>query len=252
MLNEKIKLLIQLQELDGRLDGLSQSRARLSPQREGLRAEVKALQTRFDDTKKALTQAQVTKKSLELDIEAKDQVVRKSTGELNSVKSNDAYKALLTQMEEAKKAKAALEDQVLEVMESMDALLRESKENDKHFQQDKAAIEAKIAGVDQEEKRLDAEIEARKKERDAFAEGLPSAVREQYNGIRRGRSGVRVVVPIKGTICGGCKMSLPPRVLNDVMKKGDVVTCETCSSILFVPEAPAENASEAPAQQPAV
>jgi hypothetical protein len=49
--------------------------------------------------------AQLNRKNSELEIDAKDQAVRKHSGELNSVKSNDAYKALVLEIEAAKKEK---------------------------------------------------------------------------------------------------------------------------------------------------
>jgi len=237
-MKETIASLIKLQELDTALDNLLQGQDRLGPQKDKLQADIKALQTSLEDSKKSLTQAQVDKKNAELDIEAKDQAVRKSSGELNSVKSNDAYKALLTQMEEAKKAKSALEDKVLELMERIDALQKESKDRDKKFQEEKSAVEKQIAALDAEGQRLQAEYDAKKKDRDAFFETLPNLVRTPYDALRRGRRGVLVVVPVKGGICGGCRMTLPPSVINDAMKGADLVTCESCSRILYHIPAP--------------
>lgn len=49
--------------------------------------------------------AQLNRKNSKMEIDAKDQAVRKHSGELNNVKSNDAYKALVSEIEAAKKEK---------------------------------------------------------------------------------------------------------------------------------------------------
>src|SRR5690242_7519889 len=103
-MNQIIASLSKLQDLDQALDDLSQARDGVAPQRERLKAEFQSVQSQFDGAKKSLTQIQVEKKNLELDIESKEQAVRKHSSELNAVKSNEAYKGLLTQIEEAKKS----------------------------------------------------------------------------------------------------------------------------------------------------
>jgi uncharacterized protein len=242
-MNDKIVALLKLQEFDTSLDGLLQHQARLGTERDELKKKIQTLQQQFEESKKAYTQAQVDKKNLELDIESKQQAIRKSSGELNSVKSNEAYKGLLTQIEEGRKAVSALEDRVLELMETVDRLQKESKDREKSFGQDKGLIEKKIADIDAEEKRLQAEAEEKTKEREAFSQALPEPLRRQYDGVRRGRRGTAVVVPIKENICGGCRMTLPASVINEVMKGAALISCESCSRILFIPPKPAAEPS---------
>lgn len=243
-MNEKITSLLKLQEIDLDLDKDVNLQAQLAPKREKLKAEFAALQAQAEEAKKTFTQAQVDRKNLELDIESKDQAVRKSSSELNSVKSNDAYKALLTQIEDAKKAKSELEDKVLELMEKMDGLQKQSKDAEKKLVQDKALFDQKSAELDAEEARLKGELEGRKKSRDEFALSLPADIRDLYESTRRGRRGMQVLVPIKaGNTCGGCRMTLPPNVVNQVLKRGELVSCESCTRILYILPKAASNAS---------
>lgn len=236
-MNEKIIALIRLQEFDSQLESLAQSKAKLAPQREKLKSDILALAARAEEAKKTLTQAQLDRKNLELDIETKEQAMRKSSTELNSVKSNEVYKTLLSQIEEAQKAKSAMEDQVLDVMEQIERLQRELKEAEKKSQEDKAVLEKQIQAWEAEEQRLQGEWDQRKKERDEFFSALPESVRTPYQNVLQSRKRGAVVVAIKGNICGGCKTLLPPSVVNDVVKGKDLISCETCSSILYIPPA---------------
>jgi predicted nucleic acid-binding Zn-ribbon protein len=234
-LNENIVSLIRLQELDTELDRLLVAKAKVGPQKDEVRAAIAAQQARFEESKKSLTQAQVDKKSLELDIEAKDQASRKSSGELNSVKTNEAYKALLNQIEEARKSKSDLEDKLLEVLEKIDGLQKSAKDGEKRNQEEKAGLEKRIVELEAEEQRLEGEHAAKKSARDAFAAGLDAKLRQPYEMIQRGRRNFVVIVPIHINICTGCSTSLPPSVVNEVVKGKEIVSCETCARILYIP-----------------
>lgn len=249
-MNEKIQSLVKVQEFDSQLEALAQTKAKLTPQREQIKADIQAIMSRAEEVKKALQQAQVDKKNFELDIETKEQAMRKNSTELNTVKSNEAYKALLTQIEDAKKAKSDIEDKILETMEKIDQLQKDLKEADKKNNEDKAVLEKKIQALDADEQRLQGEWDQKKKERDEFFNALPDAVRTPYQSVSRGGARKKpVVVAIKGNICGGCKTLLPPSVINEVMKGKDLISCETCTSILYIP--PAQEGQGSPAGQPA-
>ena len=58
-------------------------------------AILEAEKAALEEAKKDLTQLQVLKKQKEIDLETKENDIRKHTGELNNLKSNHAYKAML-------------------------------------------------------------------------------------------------------------------------------------------------------------
>ena len=59
------------------------------------------------------------------------------------------------------------------------------------------------------------------------------ATYERILGIREGLA----MVPLVHESCGGCHRRLPPQVINQVYLKADLVTCESCSRILYFDEA---------------
>lgn len=245
-MNELITSLLKLQTLDASLDGLRRAKADAAPRRAAVQEEQRLLIAAFEDSKKALAQALLDRKKFEGEVEAKEQAVRKHTGELNSVKSNDAYKALLSEIESAKAEKASIEDKILEVMESQDRLQKELKDREKTLDADKAALAAKASAIDDEEKRLDGEVAAKAAERDAFSGSLPPAAVHKYEAVRRGRPSFAPLSEVKDMACQGCRTRLTADVVNSVMKGKDAVSCENCSRILYiVPPQPAPAAAPA-------
>lgn len=208
-----------------------------------------------EQSKKALVDAQLNRKNLELEIDAKDTAVRKHSGELNNVKSNDAYKALTSEIESAKKEKVLLEDQVLVLMEDIESLQKSAKAADAEAQKVRGELDQLTRALDAEEAELRAKAAEKKAQRDSFFLGLPGDVRSRYEAIQRGRPGFVAVVPVKNMVCGGCRTGLTPNLVNQVMKGKEIVTCDSCSRILYIVPKPAEpvsanGATSVPAEAP--
>src|SRR5438309_523011 len=119
-MKDTIKSLLSLQERDLELDRLRGELAAIPGKIARLNADIQAAKTALEDAKKEMTQLLLTKKQKELDLETQEGAIRKHSTELNAVKSNDAYRALLGEIEKAKTDKSALEDQILQVMEQID------------------------------------------------------------------------------------------------------------------------------------
>ena len=101
-MDNAIKQLIQLQELDKVIDALNRELETLPKQVEEKRSEIQRNQAAFEEEKKRLTALQVRKKDKELEVATHEQKIKKNEMELNTVKSNEAYKGLLTEIEAAK------------------------------------------------------------------------------------------------------------------------------------------------------
>ncbi len=233
-MNDAIVGLVRLQEMDKELDALRQSVDRVSPRRAGIAARREGAVAAQEYSKKALIETQVTRKNLEIDIDSKEQEIRKHTSQLNSVKSNDAYKALINEIEAAKKTKTLLEDDVLVLMEKIETLQKEAKAAEVEAQKVQAELDGQLRALDAEEIVFKAQVETKKADRDVFAGALPAEARDRYEAIQRGRPGYVAVVPINQMVCGGCRTGLTPHLVNQVMKGKEIITCDGCSRILYI------------------
>lgn len=248
-MNPTIDSLLKLHDLDLSLETLRRQKEALVPQKEKVEEDRRRLASDLENSKKSLAQSQLDRKKLEGEVESQEQSVRKHTGELNAVKSNDAYKALLAEIEKAKSDKQALEDKILEVMELQETLQKELKSREAEHASALAAVNARAKALDEEAARLDAALNGKSGERNGFFDGLPEDVRGPYESVRRGRSDFSVLAEVKGMICQGCRTTLPPDVVNQVLKGKALVSCDSCSRILFIRPAPSPAApSGAPAE----
>ncbi len=244
-----LSFLIELQKHDAAVDEARAKAETLTPLIQKKNHQIETLKADLKGAKDALSKHQVKKKQLELDAEAQEKLVQKHQSELNSLKSNDAYKAMLGEIQAAKDAVVKIEDQILDLMAEVDADDKKYKELEKKFKTDEAAVKSEIQNLESEKSALLADAKKREEDRNAFAASVPPALLSQYELIRE-KGGGLAIVPMINSTCGGCHMSLTQAKANDVRKAKSMVLCDSCSRILYLPAeqvAPAAPAEAAPA-----
>ena len=234
-MKDMIKSLLNLQERDLELDRLRAEWAAIPSKIAKLKADIQAAKTALEEAKKDMIQLQMAKKQKELDLDTQEAAIRKHSTELNAVKTNDAYRALLGEIEKAKQEKSGLEDQILQIMEQSDQAARVWKEKESAAKTDEVALQKQIADWEAKHKELEQTIAAKETGREqAFAE-LPKELAESYKKLRNGYRGA-AVVPIRKEQCSGCHMKVSQNLINEVRRGQRLMTCESCSRIVYLEE----------------
>ncbi len=238
-MKDMIKSLLSLQERDLDLDRLRAELASIPGKITGLKGDIQAAKTALEDAKKEMTQLQMAKKQKELDLDGQESAVRKHSTELNAVKTNEAYKALLGEIDKAKQETSALEDQILQIMEQMDQATRLWKEKEAGSKSHEAGLLKQISDWEAKQTELEQSISAKQTEREQSLGTLPKNLADQYNKLRSGKRTGAAVVPIRAEQCSGCHMKISQNVINEVRRGQKLMTCESCSRIVYLEEVPA-------------
>jgi predicted nucleic acid-binding Zn-ribbon protein len=238
-MKEEIKSLLGLQERDLELDRLRAELAAIPGKIAAIKAEISAAKTALEEAKKELTQLQMAKKQKELDLDGQESAIRKHSTELNAVKTNDAYRALLGEIEKAKQEKSALEDQILQIMEQTDQATRMWKEKETSSKSNEAGLLKQISDWEAKQKELEQAIQSKNAERDQAFAGLPKNLADNYARLRGGKRTGAAVVPIRSEQCSGCHMKISQNIINEVRRGQKLMTCENCSRIVYLEEVPA-------------
>ena len=250
MYTTEIRSLIDLQGKDKAIDDLTRGIA-------GVPLEIQALNDAFEATKSTMNTArdtliklQVEKKSGELVIAEKEEEIRKHQRELNMVKDNNAFKALLTEIERAKKDQGETETAVLGLMEAVDKAAAE----DKRLQQEVKRMEEekslRIKNLETAKADKEIALEAAKADRADFASKIGSEVIEKYEFIRAQRKGLAIVHIKEDTTghisCGGCNMGLTAQKIVDIKTKDALVFCDNCQRMIYLSKTVSAEAKQAP------
>ena len=94
-MKDEIKALLSVQERDLELDRLSGELAAVPKKISEIKKSIDDAKKALEEAKKEVTQLQLAKKQKELDLDGQESAVRKHSTELNAVKTNEAYKALV-------------------------------------------------------------------------------------------------------------------------------------------------------------
>ena len=146
---EHIKNLISLQKHDQALDVVDKSLTDIP-------AAIAVLKNKIEEGRKkaalAKTQAQdleKRKKERELELAQKEEAIRKHSGELNTVKTNEAFKALQVEIDRAKSEAGDIETKILEIMEQIDLSQKEVKKITAEVAEEERGIQTQVAERDQ-------------------------------------------------------------------------------------------------------
>ncbi|OGS52348.1 MAG: hypothetical protein A3J79_05085 [Elusimicrobia bacterium RIFOXYB2_FULL_62_6] len=234
----EIKALIELQARDKDIADMTARLAAIPADIERITAAFEEKKGTMNTARETMLALQVEKKNKEILILERDEEIRKHQRELNAIKDNKAYKALLSEIETARKAKDEIETEILELMDSVDTAVAE----DKKLQQEVKKLEEEknrtVAELGAAKTDLAAGIEAAKAGRAEFSAKIAPEIMEKYEFIREQRQGL-AIVEVKedksGKIsCGGCNISLIPQKAVDLKRPDILVFCDNCQRVIYL------------------
>jgi len=234
--------LIELQQIDSRIGAL---RAEVA----ALPKEVAAIEAKLAGSKAAVEAAQTAikaddgaRRKHESDIKDQQEKISKYRDQSLKVKTNQEYKALLSEIEHAEKEIARLEDKVLEIMVAADARKDTLKQAEARLKADTAENEKEKEHARKQTAEDEKELAGLGAQRSQLRSGIGEDTLRHYDRVLKLRGSA--LAPVHDNqMCGVCRVILRPQVYQDVMKGEEIMQCDSCQRILyFVPPPPKEEA----------
>ena len=172
---------------------------------------------------------QVQQKQKELDLQTKEANIKKLQSQLFQLKTNKEYQTMQREIDSHKADNSLLEEEIIKLFDAIEqaAALRRAEQ---------ARVAQEQKRIEQELSAITGQVAALERDRQAVVPEVPKPSLEVYERVLRLRNGV-ALVPLVNDSCGGCDRRMPPQVINDVYLKAKLVTCESCSRILYFDEA---------------
>ena len=239
ILTIEVKALVELQKTDSAMDAKKAAAAAVQVKIAALNAAFEAKKNSMTAAHDALVALQVKKKSCEIKIAEADEGIRKHQRELNLVKDNNAFKALLSEIENDKKNKDELETGVLFLLEEIDKAAIQDKAIREEVKKLEETLRGEVAALEAKAKEIAAGLEGEKAARAAAAAALNPELLEKYENIRVNKKGLAVAEvheePSTGKLsCGGCHMGLTPQKALDVKKHDALAVCQDCRRLMYM------------------
>jgi predicted nucleic acid-binding Zn-ribbon protein len=218
---------VQIAELEEEKGGLPAARAALVAERaKGLAA--------IETAQAALVAAEQEQRRHEAAVADREALVKKLEGQQHQIKTNEAYKVLLHEIEQAQSAISDAETRILEAMEGIEACraeLERARAGARGIEERSAQHER---GFAEREKALDEKLGNLRRDREGLVAGVDAAQLARYDRIAtRRRPAVALVV--KGS-CVGCHVTIPPQTILELRRSEGLRTCGNCQRILVLAE----------------
>jgi predicted nucleic acid-binding Zn-ribbon protein len=235
-MEEQLNLLIRLQDIDGAIRARQEEKRKLPQLLADLERKSEENRAVLDRVREALETSQKEKRDRDRDLEESGQKVEKLRSRTPDIKTNKEYTALLKEIETVEQESKAIEDDILKLMEKIDAAAGEIKTAESRSTEEAAAIAAERKQLEENMAKLEAELANTERERDELAGRVDAPLLAKYQKRYASLSG-KVVVEARGESCSGCFMSIPPQLFVNVKKNTAIITCPHCSRILYYKEA---------------
>lgn len=236
-----MKNLLPLQELDLKIEACRLRELEIPKQKGKFDVQKKRLAAELEERDKAYRALQLEQKDCEKDIEQKQAQIAKYQTQLNSVKKNEEYQALLHEIDMIEKQIGVKEERILLLMDEIDAARVRLAEDKKRIDQELKQIADQCAEIDSE---LSEAVKSRKELevlREPLLAAVDSGLLSKYNRIRAAKKTGAAIVPVNGATCSGCNMSVTAQAVNEILA-GKVHACAHCGRLLYH----AENFLETP------
>jgi uncharacterized protein len=229
---EILEKLLVVQDRDRRIAQLKSEATRIPAEITAAEQRVKAEAARLESAKNELKHIEAERKKLEIDAESKRAQILKYRTQLNLIKSNTEYQALLKEIAKSEADIRQIEDVELDIMERLEKLQPALKEEQTLLKEVTAKGETEKADLQKRIKLIEQELTQLREERAALIGAVDSDVLTRYERLLRSK-GDLAIVPIKHGNCGGCHLNIPPQVAHDAKTGEELTSCSYCGRILY-------------------
>jgi predicted nucleic acid-binding Zn-ribbon protein len=231
-IEQKLRSLYQLQQIDSKIDQLRTLRGELPMEVKDLEDEIAGLETRLEKFNEDLVGLKKLIAEKQAFIKDANALKAKYEQQLMGVKNSREYDALSKEVEiqglEIQIAEKKIREFNVQIDQRSQELQRLSDEmagRKKDLDNKKSELNSIVAETEKEEQEL---INASEKARQNIEERLLVA----YTRIRKNSRNGLAVVTVQRDACGGCFNQIPPQRQMDIRTRKRIAVCEHCGRIL--------------------
>jgi len=234
-MEDKLRLLFQLQATDSQIDKIHLLRGELPLEVQDLEDDIQRLATRMENLQKEIRDIEKDIAFRRIDADNARGMVTKYETQQSNVKNSREFDSLTKEIEN-QKLDAELAEKYIR---DFSLLLKDRKEN---MEKTREAYEERKKDLEMKQKELESIVSETAKEEDSLqrkAEQIHSQIDARvlsaYRKVRNNARNGLAVVTVKRDACGGCFNKIPPQRQLDIKMSKKIIVCEYCGRILVDP-----------------
>ena len=237
-MHSDIHKLIDLQQVDSRIAAVKAEIAALPAEVREIEAKLAVSKARVDSVQAAIKADENARRKYESEIQDQQQKISKYRDQSLAVKTNQEYKALLSEIEQAEAEIRKREDKILEIMVAADTRKEELKQAEAALKADSVANEKEKEHARQQTAEDEKELAGLNVQRQELRAQIDENTLRHYDRVFKLRHSALSAVH-DDQMCSVCRVILRPQVFQDVMRGEEMLTCDSCQRILYyVPPPP--------------
>jgi hypothetical protein len=230
-MHSDVEKLLQLEEIEREIAHLRAEVTALPRRVAEIEAKLAGIHAEIEHTRKTLKDIETTRRKREKDIQSLQEKISKYRDQMLSVKTNQEYKALGSEINFAEQEIRLIEDKILEGMLETEVRERELKTAEVAQKTQQAEVEKEKsqarARTDEDQKRL-SELTPR---RDVLRQAISPDLVRHYDRVIKLRGSA--MAEALDQMCLACHVQLRPQVYIDTMAGEQILICDSCDRILY-------------------
>jgi predicted nucleic acid-binding Zn-ribbon protein len=231
MLPEIEKLLI-LQDRDQKLVHLRQDLERIPNEEEAAKLRLAGDEKRAADAKAEIQKNEVAMKNLELDIQTRQDSIKKLGTQQFETKKNEEFHRMGEEIQNYTTEVSDLEDRELALMEVGENLQAAFDEVSAKLEASSKLVEEELEALAERRGNCEAQVAELEAERTELASGVDDDLLSTYDRLFSGK-GASAVVALEDGQCRGCHMKVIKATAMSARAEKEVTHCENCGRIVY-------------------
>jgi len=227
-----IEVLASLQSVDQRLRAktleLTDSERRVAALEGAVREQTAAANV----ARELLAGLATRQQGLETRLAAAESKMRDRRMRITRIRNDKELGLAKREIELLKEEASGVETELLEVMQLVEGESTKLRDFEAELARLTQERNGEAATLREALARLTGEIERERAERTVLIDRVDDDLRRKYEQIFSRRGGL-AVVEVRGGICLGCRMRVPPQLFNDIQRAAQVILCPSCQRILY-------------------
>ncbi len=231
-MDEKIKALYALQQIDSKIDEINKLKGELPLEVQDLEDDIAGLGIRIENINAEIEELNGLTRERKRELDEANALIVKYEEQQNNVRNNREFDALAKEIEYQRLEIDLANKRLKEYAAAVKVKKTAAEETaavlaDRHL--DLEQKQAELASIEQETAK---EIEELEGQRAVASAKIDDRMLGAYGRIRANMHNGLAVVTVKRDACGGCYNRIPPQRQVDIRQNKKTIVCEYCGRIL--------------------
>lgn len=236
IVEDKLRLLFELQSVDSEIDKIKILRGELPLEVQDLEDELAGLQTRISNVEEEITNLEQSIQKKKNDITESQALIKRYQEQQMNVRNNREFDSLSKEIEfqtlEIELSEKRIKEFSFQLTEKKEQL-EESSQLLKDREGDLESKKEELNSIISENQKEEEDLLAKSTE---FQNRIESRLYSAYKRIRKNARNGLAVVSVERDACGGCFNKIPPQRQLDIRSRKKIIVCEYCGRILVDPD----------------